>query len=465
MILGISEGFHDAAIAIIDPNNGDIVHASHSERSSGVKHDRYISPWQIELLDSYEISKSAYYENPILKKSRQIYAGQYKTAFTKRRQTITAEVNHSHHLSHAAAAFQTSDYLEASCVVVDSIGEWDTVSIWSAYYDNCRIAKYKKIYSQKYPNSIGLWYSALTKHVGLKPLEEEYIFMGMAAFGKHDPELEKLLENLHRGIGTYTSQLSNYPNVDISTTAQVVLENSLRKIFSIAKSHSNNICYAGGVALNCVANSKLIKEYGDIWIMPNPGDAGSALGAAALSYKKKLNWNGPYLGREINRKVQIDELTEYLITNKICGIANGKSEFGPRALGNRSLIADPRGIDIKNLVNNIKKRQLFRPFAPSILAEHAEQYFRGSMSRYMSTTAECKFSEQFPAIIHADNTSRVQLVYKDDNTILRKVLESWYIKTGCPMLLNTSLNIRGMPMVDSWQDAMQFEKLYDVKIF
>jgi len=157
----------------------------------------------------------------------------------------------------------------------------------------------------------------------------------------------------------------------------------------------------------------------------------------------------------------IDEL-KY---NKIVGVANGAAEYGPRALGNRSLLADPRGSDVKDLVNDIKQRQRFRPFAPAILAEHAYEYFDGAVGPYMQSTARCKCPDLYPAIVHADGTSRVQTVSKTDNPGFRKLLEAWYAETGCPMLLNTSLNIKGKPMVNTEQDARQFAEHYGVKVY
>jgi carbamoyltransferase len=202
--------------------------------------------------------------------------------------------------------------------------------------------------------------------------------------------------------------------------------------------------------------------------MPNPGDAGSSLGAAALGYGKKLNWTTAFLGHEIAGPYPVDQLISELLTNKIVGVANGRAEFGPRALGNRSLLADPRGNEIKDKVNEIKRRQKFRPFAPVILEELVDEYFsmplNWTTSRYMQVVAGCKRADLFPAIVHADGTSRVQTVPKDGSGI-RQLLEQWYSKTGCPMLLNTSLNIRGEPMVNDRRDADRFENLYRVKVF
>ena len=223
----------------------------------------------------------------------------------------------------------------------------------------------------------------------------------------------------------------------------------------------------GGVALNCLANRNLGKYFDDVWIMPNPGDAGSSLGAAALKYGKKVWWDNAYLGYEIGGKYPVRELLDELLTNKIVGVASGRAEFGPRALGNRSLLADPRGPEIKDKVNEIKKRQKFRPFAPVILEECVDSYFEMpaamETSPYMQVTALCKKPDEFPAIIHKDGTSRVQTVPKDGSGI-RRLLEEWLTLTGCPMLLNTSLNIRGEPMVNDINDAKRFEQEYGVKV-
>ena len=479
MILGWSEGFHDAAVAVLD--GPDIVFASHSERFSGNKHEKYISNQLRDYVDARfgeEIDQYAFFEKPLLKKSRQLYAGQYKTVFTPRQLAWKPTSTFHHHKSHAAAAFQTSDLSEASAVVVDSIGEWTTTSIWKCYYKNGR-AVYEQKHNVNYPQSIGLWYTALTQWCGLRPLDEEYIFMGMAAFGEENVTLQSALRelfkfNLHRGIPRDFADnywLYDYKHEDIAAAAQVVLEEKLSKIFFKAKMYSDNIVYGGGVALNCVANSKLHRMVpGKFWIMPNPGDAGGSLGAAALAYGGPLNWTDPYLGYRINgydEKEMVNDIVNHLMKHKICGVANGPAEFGPRALGNRSLLADPRGNDIKDLVNTVKKRQKFRPFAPCVLEEHAEKYFEGPYGEYMQFVSQAKprWHKKLPAILHVDNSCRVQTVGKKEDTILRKVLELWYKKTKCPVLLNTSLNIRGEPMVNSPNDAVRFEKKYKIKVF
>jgi len=223
----------------------------------------------------------------------------------------------------------------------------------------------------------------------------------------------------------------------------------------------------GGVALNCSINSCVGGYFENIWIMPNPGDAGSSLGAAALVYGGRINWNDAYLGHLIPGSYPVNDALDTLLRDRIVGVASGRAEFGPRALGNRSLLADPRGNDIKDRVNEIKRRQKFRPFAPVILAEYASEYFDMppgfDHSPYMQSVACCRSPDLFPAIVHHDGTSRVQTVPKDGSGI-RELLEKWFIVTDCPMLLNTSLNIRGEPMVNDRVDADRFEQLYGVKV-
>jgi carbamoyltransferase len=386
---------------------------------------------------------------------------------------------HSHHLSHAASGFQTSPYNDATVVVIDAIGEFDTISIWNAWYDKNGVAKYKKLWGQRYPDSIGLFYSAMTQRVGLRPLDEEYILMGMAAYGSAKP-VDKMSaeliesykditfrDNLHTGVPS--NFLEGTDDMSIATSAQLIAEQLITNVISKAKmlGGSKNLVYGGGVALNCLANRLLGNFYDNIWIMPNPGDAGSSLGASCLGYGKRVNWTNAFLGYDISGPYPTNRILDSLLTDKIVGVANGRAEFGPRALGNRSLLADPRGTEIKDKVNEIKRRQKFRPFAPIILEEYADTYFdmpRGfSNSRYMQVISRCRVPDLFPAIVHHDNTSRVQTVPKDGSGI-RELLEKWYVLTGCPMLLNTSLNIRGEPMVNDRKDADRFEKLYNVKV-
>jgi carbamoyltransferase len=488
-VLGISAGFHDAAATVIR-NDGEIVFAGHSERYSKQKNDADIHIDLIGELGQYNIDHVAYYERPWVKQLRKLRTGQgiewnqliTKNVLTKQLHGFFNNVpvsTHNHHLSHAAAGFQTSSYNRATVVVIDAIGEFDTISIWGAEYDSKGHAVYKRLWGQQYPHSIGLFYSAVTKRVGLHPLDEEYITMGMSAWGNpvwyqrmyndliaNDYKIE-FQDNLHLGLSD--NYLDMATNEDLAASAQMLAEELIYSVMRRAQEFnwSSNLVYMGGVALNCLANRKLGEYFENIWIMPCPGDAGSSLGAAALAHKRRIHWANAYLGHKITGEYPVHAIIDSLLSDRICGVASGRAEFGPRALGNRSLLADPRGSDIKDRVNEIKRRQQFRPFAPVILAEHVDEFFdmpRGfNSSPYMQSVARCRRPDAFPAIVHVDGTSRVQTVSADGSGI-RALLEAWYQATGCPMLLNTSLNIRGEPMVNDRADADRFEKLYNVKV-
>jgi len=444
-VLGVSEGFHDAGVCLL--KNDRIHFASHSERHSQKKGDKWIHPTQLPKSKINKPDIIAYYEKPFRKNLRRLYAGQKWQSPRKK-----YDMYFGHHECHAAAGYYTSSFDECNVLVIDAIGEWDTVSIWKCTYDN----KMKKIMTWKYPHSLGLLYSAITQRIGLKPNEDEYITMGMAAFGEPKYNLEdQLWRNNHRGVGDIFPKARSE---DLAASIQDLYERELLKLVELCP--HENLVIMGGCALNCVANSKIKNK--NIWIMPSPGDAGSALGAAALVLKRKLKWRNPYLGTFIGKGVNPKKVVEELLNNKVCGVANGRAEFGPRALGNRSLLGDPR-YDIKDTVNDIKRRQKFRPFAPAILEEYADEYFEGPMNEYMQFVAKAK--HDYSSVTHVDGTARVQVVKKDCGSVIRSILEEWYDETGCPMLLNTSLNIKGMPIVDTWNDAMEFSKLYNVKIF
>jgi carbamoyltransferase len=355
-------------------------------------------------------------------------------------------------------------------VVIDAVGEFDTATIWGAEYDGQGQAQYQCLWRQRYPRSIGLFYSAVTQRLGLRPLDEEYIVMGMAAYGEpcYTEAVRTLLnENLHIGIGY--PFLPQALDEDIAASTQVVAEQLIYSIMRRARDlgWSANLVYQGGVALNCLANRMLGTYFENIWIMPCPGDAGSSLGAAALAYGQRVHWTTASLGHRIAGEYPVDAVLDRLLNDRIVGVASGRAEFGPRALGNRSLLADPRGLDIKDRVNEIKRRQQFRPFAPAILEEHVDDYFdmpSGFVdTRYMQVVGRCRHPDRYPAIVHRDGTSRVQTVSADGSGI-RRLLEAWYRATGCPMLLNTSLNIRGEPMVNDRADADRFERLYGVRV-
>ena len=484
---GISANSHDAALAVF--NNEGLEFASHTERFSGVKNDAHLNKEIINYARQWgEPDEIVWYERPGVKTLRQFRAGQGLRLGENninrylRSYGIHAPIKYiSHHHSHAAAGFYTSDYTEATVACIDSIGEFDTLTIWNASREH----GLKKVYSQGYPHSIGLWYSALTQRVGLKPNEDEYILMGMAAYGDpkrlfmdilndfidktgigYNPRI-KIKHNLHRGCKWWRPDLTTEQDMfDIAAATQKVYEYLLLNTLLWASRNcpSKNLVLMGGCALNCSANHLAYRYFDNVWIMPNPGDAGSAIGAVLAHKKQTLPMPHAYLGYNIDGEYPVEELINELKTSGIAGVANGRAEFGPRAFGNRSLLADPRGNDIKDRVNDIKQRQRFRPFAPVVLEEHASDYFEGHYNRYMQFTSTVRDPHLYPAITHADGTARVQTVPRDGSGI-RKLLERWYEATGCPMLLNTSLNIKGKPIVNSLTDAQDFAIMYGVKVF
>lgn len=496
-IMGVSAGYHDAGVSVID-DNGNILFAAHSERYSRVKNDKSLNPDIIDSALSYgPVKKIGWFERIFLKKLRQLYSGEYKEIF--RLDTFPSSMiapnwpgdvprpaikTFLHHKSHAAAGFQTSPFNKALVLILDAIGEWNTASVWAASYDSDGNAVYKKLESQSYPNSIGLFYSAMTQRINLIPNMEEYILMGMSSFGRplftksmfNDfvrPEHSKTIfpqwkYNFHTGVDK--SYLKNIWEIDIAASTQMLVSRIIRSIVSKIRNkypEYDNLVYMGGVALNCQINTELTKIFDNIWIMPNPGDCGSSLGAAALLYRKKLNWKTPYLGHNIDREYPVKDILDVLLTNNPVGVATGRAEFGPRSLGNRSLFCDPRGENSKNSMNIIKRRQQYRPFAPVIMEEFANQYFemgKLSSSPYMQYVFKCKNPAQFPGIVHVDRTSRVQTVNREQNPGLYELLNEWYKKTGCPMLLNTSLNIRGYPIVNTIEDANYFTKKYGIPV-
>jgi carbamoyltransferase len=505
-VLGISGALnHDAAVSVIE--DGVIKFASHSERYSKIKNDPLLNQEIInEALSFGKPDVIAWYEKPIVKKFRQLLAGQFDLALD--RNELPKKYLHdnfpelkgirikyqSHHYTHAASGYYTSGFDDACVVVMDSIGEFETLTIWKGEGDMLT-----KVYSQDYPHSVGLFYSAMTQRLGLKPQEDEYILMGMAAYGdpyrkldnksieghiweklgihwgsrkKEKWNIVEFDENLHRGCKWFLPELtSEQDHFDIAYATQKVYEHILRITLVEARklTKSRNLVIMGGCALNCSANSLMTKMFDNVWIMPNPGDAGSCIGASQHFFNQRIKWETPYLGHEIKGPYPVQKSLEALLRGEIIGIANGRAEFGPRALGNRTLTADPRGDDIKDRMNEIKRRQKFRPFAPMILEEHVHEYFEMpdniSQSPYMQFVAKCKKPDLLPAIIHKDGTSRVQTVNKDQHPKLYELLTKFYEATGCPILVNTSLNIKGMPIVNDEQDAEDFAKHYGISVF
>ncbi len=441
-----------------------------------------------------------------------------------------------HHLSHAASSFYPSPFKEAAFLTLDGVGEWTTTSYG---YANESSLKFES--QIQFPHSLGLLYSAFTYYLGFKVNSGEYKMMGLAPYGEPkftDLILKELIDlkedgsfKLNMKYFSYTTHLQminkkfenlfgakrRLPEVDkiknfhmdIASSIQKVIEIVVLKICEEIKkvTGSDNLCLSGGVALNCVANGKLLEKkiFKNLWIQPAAGDAGGALGAALAYYhlsleNKKTNTNdkmkGSYLGPEfddqsvekslkaleasfikLNREEMLDFVSEEINDGKAIGWFQGKMEFGPRALGSRSILADPRSEKTqKNLNLKIKFRESFRPFAPSILREHCSNFFKlDTESPYMLIVSEVKdeikskLTDQennlfgieklnikrstIPAVTHVDYSARVQTVDKDTNLIFYDLIKRFYKKTGFPLLVNTSFNIRGEPIVCTVEDA------------
>lgn len=491
---GITANSHDASIAVIKDNEkqSEILFAAHAERSSGVKNDRFLNSTIVaQALEYGEPDEVHWYETQWLKRLRQIKSGQYKLAFTKESPHTTLRnfgikakfVNHKHHASHAAAGYYTSPYDSAAVLVIDSIGEFETLTIWKG-----QGSELNRRFSQGYPNSVGLWYSAMTQRIGLKPNEDEYILMGWAAVGdpnkykqrifddffyplsETDPSV-KFKDNLHRGCLWWAPELNTVQDyADIAAATQAVYEMIFDHLVFHAKRlvGGDNIVLMGGCALNCVANSHAYKYFKNVWIMPNPGDAGSSVGCVLDATRQKVPFATPYLGYDIEGDYPVNAALEQITNVGMVGVANGRAEYGPRALGNRSLLADPRGQEMQDLVNTVKQRQGFRPFAPVIMEEFVHDEFEMptgcDSSPFMQFIARTRNPKLYPAITHVDGTARVQTVTREQHPGLYDLLNKWYKQTGCPMLLNTSLNIKGEPMVDTEADAERWTEKYNVKV-
>jgi carbamoyltransferase len=471
IILGINETSHDASISLI--KDGEILFAGHAERYSKQKNDWYNNKdIYLDMLNYGTPTHIAYYEHPQLKRSRIFLKG--GASDWKPRIPMDLPVKYfNHHYSHACAGYYTSKFDNAVIVVLDAIGEYNTCSIWSGYGN-----KITKVWTKNYPFSFGLFYSAFTKLIGLMPNQEEYIMMGMAAYGdpkkywkkvyEYFPSINEQKYNFHKGIVDWDEPIiTEQDKFDIAAAVQKVYELRLIEFmrFARAKTQKDNLVFMGGCALNSSANTLLWKMFNDVWIMPNPGDAGSSLGAAAALYGKHINWKHPYLGHDLGGEYPVNQIFEQLVHNKIAVVASGRAEYGPRALGNRSILADPRDPNIKDKVNLIKQRELFRPFAPVVLAEEAHKWFDMSYeSPYMQYTPKCLRPDLVPSVVHADGTSRVQTVTKEQHPGLYQLLKKFYFTTDVPILLNTSLNIKGQPLLNDLNDIIAWENNYGQSI-
>lgn len=411
-----------------------------------------------------------------------------------------------HHVSHAAASYYSSPFEEAAFLTLDGVGEWTTGS-WGVANKNRLYPKGEIVF----PHSVGFLYSVFTAFCGFEVNDGEYKLMGMAGYGKpiHVDKVEKLYiqhsdSSITLNLDYFSFQCSsqrmysrkfenlfaglNYP--DIAASIQACTEEIIFAMleYIYAKTKQRNLVLGGGVALNSTLNGKITKKtpFENVFIYPASGDDGGAAGATLYVYHHVLNkpkrqtFSHVFLGQDFSgeeiesilkskkipyKKLSFAKLIPYiakkLTENKVVAWFEGKSEFGPRALGHRSILADPRNPKMKDIVNTkIKFREEFRPFAPAVLSEHADQYFFLTMpllSQFMLAAYKTKLKarKNVPAVVHVDGTSRVQLVDEDYLGSFRLLLEEFYKKTSVPVLLNTSFNVKGEPIVNSPQDAIK----------
>ena len=569
-ILGISAFYHDSAACIL--KNGKIIAAAQEERFTRKKHDPNYPHNAIEFVLNFanlklsDVNQIVFFEKPFLKFERllETYVAfapkgflsfakamplwikeklfQKKLLFKKLKEhdkNYKSDENiyfSDHHLSHAASAFFPSPFNEAVVLTADGVGEWATTTV--AVGINNKLEIKKEIH---FPHSLGLLYSAFTYYTGFKVNSGEYKLMGLAPYGKpiYENKIKQLLDikddgtfrlnqkyfNYATGLTMTNNKFHNYfgqpprdPkkekltqfHMDIAASIQKVTEDIMIKLAkSIRKEYDiKNLCLAGGVALNCVANGKIMREkiFDNIWIQPAAGDAGGSLGAALAFWyidqgnDRKINpkddMKGSYLGCEFsqnqieeelksiganfetfNYENLIDNTSDYLSNEKAVGWFQGRMEFGPRALGGRSILGDPRSEKMqKNLNLKVKYRESFRPFAPSVLREDLSSWFDMNVdSPYMLLVADINPEKKInmteeqknlfgieklnvkrsdiPAVTHVDYSARIQTVNKENNKPYYDLINRFKQKTGCPVIVNTSFNVRGEPIVNTPTDA------------
>ena len=565
-ILGISAFYHDSAACLV--RDGEIIAAAQEERFTRKKHDFNFPTNAVEYclkeagISAEELDYVGFYDKPFIKFERILYSylayapigikSFFKSIplWIKQklfiRDIIKKELGYrgkvlfpEHHESHAASAFYPSPFSEAAILTVDAVGEWATTSYGIGKDNDINITS-----ELRFPHSLGLLYSAFTYYTGFKVNSSEYKVMGLAPYGEPEyvdlilRELVDLKEDgsfkLNMKYFNYCTGLTMINNrfnklfggpprkpeskitqreMNLARSIQVVTEEIvLRMVNHIYKeTGKKNLCLAGGVALNCVSNGRLLREgpFGNLWIQPAAGDAGGALGVALLIWYKYLGNNRKldevrvsqktsYLGncytdKEIEDFLKKDEIpfeklstgeippriAELIAGENVIGWFEGRMEFGPRSLGSRSIIGDPRSKEMQSVMNlKIKYRESFRPFAPTVLREHVSSYFDiDCESPYMLLVANIKDEKRVrmsdeeeklfgleklkvtrsdvPAITHVDYSARIQTVTKDDNPLFYGVIEEFYKKTGCPMIVNTSFNVRGEPIVCRPEEAFK----------
>jgi carbamoyltransferase len=538
-ILGISAHYHDAACCLL--RDGELIAAAEEERFSRVKHDPRL-PWQafrfcleqggITLSD---IDCVAYYENPEKKLSRQIWMALHPEVsdsvrrkvlnlLPERIDRVERQIRRmlgytgrleifDHHQSHAASSFFYSGFEEAALLTVDGVGEWATTAFGRAAGSNLEL--FEEVH---FPSSLGLLYSALTSYLGFEVNDGEYKVMGLAPYG--EPRyVDKIRKLVTRGeAGQYGLNLAYFDflrrdrmysdrlielfgepprspesellgfHQDVARSIQWVLEEILLDEVTYLHSRipSRNLCMAGGVALNCVANSRILRDgpFAELFVQPAASDAGGCLGAAALAHVRltgerpaqgrltHMYW-GPetsaddiagmlagtplhaldYRGRP---EPLLDATVDRLATGKVVGWFQGRMEFGPRALGARSILADPRDKEMRDRINAlVKMRESFRPFAPAALASRAREHFAiDHPAPFMLETCQVTSPFDLPAITHVDRSARLQTVDPESSPRFAALLARFADRTGCPILLNTSFNMRGEPIVCTPEDAL-----------
>ena len=536
-IIGISAGYHDSACCLM--RDGQVVAAVQEERFSRIKNDKAFPANAFRYcldhagLSINDIDCVAFYEDPSLKLGRQIWMGMLPGLSQRRRASIQGKILWTrpedeirlitgyegtieivdHHLSHAASAYFFSGFDEAAILTVDGVGEWPTTT-----YNAGVGADIKRLGQVDFPHSLGLFYSALTGYLGFEVNEGEYKVMGLAPYGepKYINEIRDLIKEgaggeyqlnmeyfsfLHKDrmfsdrlceiLGApprIPGSAINQFHMDVARSTQSVLEDVLlskvRYLYECVP--SENLCMAGGVALNVVANSRCLREgpFKRLFVQPAAGDAGSCLGAAAIAHVRHTGarpsqgrlqhaYLGPansidetwrildssgvkfhdYRG---NHAALMDHVVDKLIDGQVIAWVWGRMEFGPRSLGARSILADPRRPEMQNRINAlVKQREEFRPFAPAVLESEAQKHFElDHPSPFMLETCQVVSSISLPAITHVDGSARIQTVTRATNPRFAELLERFYERTGCPILLNTSFNLRGEPISCSTMDAI-----------
>lgn len=531
-IIGISALYHDSACCLVQ--DGKLKYAAEEERFSRLKADDAIPRMALKYclkeagIGINDIDCIAFYEDPTKKLGRQLWSGIWNRSDVLRKKFRPGWVEQEirdilgyegrieffdHHLSHAASSYHYSGFDNAAILTVDGVGEWATTTYGTG--NGADIDLWEEV---SYPHSLGLLYSTITNFLGFEVNEGEYKVMGLAPYGKptHVNQVRQLIKIL--GDGKYELNLEYFDfleesrmftdrfadlfgkparvkgvsvdqeHMDIARSLQVVLEEILidKAAYLYRKTGSENLCMAGGVALNCVANGKIIKNtpFKNLFVQPAANDAGGALGAASLAYTKlsgepmkpgKLGhvYLGPryeanhvrkvlestslrYHSFEGDQETLVKETAARIAEGKVIGWFHGRMEFGPRSLGARSILADPRDTEMRDKINAmVKKREGFRPFAPAALdSEYRKHFDIDHESPFMLETCQVISPLDLPAITHVDGSARLQTVTRNSNPRFHHLLEAFNELTGCPILLNTSFNVKGEPIVCSPEDAI-----------